>query len=370
MIKRGSLFFGSMAAMLLSAACSKSPETPDSPQAQKAEITFSISVLTRARSGEVIVPGEGDALGVYLCDEITPGSSVSYRRAVCSDGIWRGDWAWTLSKGESCYLFAVHPYEVTVGKFDAVPIEIASQRDYLCSVGRARVSFERPSTTLAMRHLLGLISLDILPIGYPGKGVLQQIRIEGDFPLRGNFDVVTRSIRISESGDFACDSDCRIGTDPKPGFFVFPQSVAKGNLTLVLRIDGRDYTVPFPEMTVRSGCRYHFPMVLSRNELTLFADRIDELPIDSDTPSDPAGYGALRVTHRAASLVAPMLTADTPLSGVYSWGDGTQQPYREGVVHDYRDGAPSHTLVLTHSGARSVLFYDLEAIDSIDFSKF
>jgi hypothetical protein len=76
----------------------------------------------------------------------------------------------------------------------------------------------------------------------------------------------------------------------------------------------------------------------------------------------------LSVTHGRVRFVVPKL-AGKNISGVVEWGDGAQENYKNGLIHEYADSS-QHTVTLDVKGATGVTINNIEGVTTIDFTKF
>lgn len=83
-----------------------------------------------------------------------------------------------LEINSSAAVFAYYPYNSAVTDGTAVPVETASQTDYLYAVSTP-VNQEKPTAELSMKHALSLISIVVKKNDYQKEGKVTKIEIEG-----------------------------------------------------------------------------------------------------------------------------------------------------------------------------------------------
>jgi hypothetical protein len=74
----------------------------------------------------------------------------------------------------------------------------------------------------------------------------------------------------------------------------------------------------------------------------------------------------LGLGHRSKYLDSPVWCGES-LSGTIDWGDGTQEPYSEGISHEYADSEP-RTARFEMLGAESFRIERVGDIESVELT--
>lgn len=352
------------AACLLWAACTARDEQMPLP----GELTLVPHISTRGV--DVTSSLDGD-LRVFLADNASARSAEALR-FVREGGSWRGEPRRLLGEEESAEVYALYPCCGEADDLRAVPVEVASQTDWLRSARSVTVDRSRSRAEVTLEHALCVVAFDVRSSGgYEGEGLLEEICLGGDFPLTGTLDLTKRSIEVVSTGSFTLP--CVRGIteegwrDDHPALFSLPFRTTDGDVVLTFRIDGRDYSCSLPTLLLSAGKRYLFHLVLTPGRLTLLADRTETASLDA-APADPGElrYGVLRVAHTLRSFYVPRIDGST---GTVAWGDGDEERYTLYAVHQY-DTTDPHTVEVECWNADEASFYDLLGVTAIDFSRF
>ena len=129
--------------------------------------------------------------------------------------------------------------------------------------------------------------------------------------------------------------------------------------------------------SVRSRALEEVPLsfVIEANEskepreatITLTADDVEQtVSIIQKGLQDP---NTAIIMHDNSLFAAPVLSG-MYMSDVYiSWGDGSEEEYKEGITHRYEDEG-ERTVIITSKGAEEITLQDLVGVTSIDLSAF
>lgn len=77
----------------------------------------------------------------------------------------------------------------------------------------------------------------------------------------------------------------------------------------------------------------------------------------------------LHITHRNPTFQVPYIRGENFLPGMISWGDGTEEEYRESAFHTYRESG-SHIVTIEALGAEEFSVSDLVNVTEIDLTQF
>lgn len=363
-MKKYSIYLLAAAAALVSAACGSGSDSVDTPS----EVTFTTEVT---RVGALTELPDGAQMNVYLAKGTTLSRTDEMRKAVRTGGVWKGQPSITLQPEEELRLFAVYPYEQSAADATIYPVTVASQTDYLYSGAGAVVTYQKPSTSVKMRHAMAMLALDIR--SYVG-GRLKSIAIDDPaFPTEGTLRISNGRITATKFGAYthACDVALseKGGTGDAASFFVIPFT-AGADMRMTLTIDGKPYVCTLPATAFDRSSKYLLHLNLTEAGLSLLADQTEVISLDEPGAGQQTEkYGLLRVTHNAETFAAPLVQG-TGLYGQVYWGDDTSGAYEAGrSIHTY-SSVGTHIVSIDLWNAESVQFESLAGVSEIDLSKF
>lgn len=196
---------------------------------------------------------QGDEIGVFVLNEV----GEKYNDCPCC---WNNkatlvENAWKMDKNiylndNSGILRAYYPYCADIERPTQIPVESATQTDYLYS--RAiTVNAENPVVTLQMQHALSLVKLVINKGDYLGEGNISGISLQG-ISTEGILDISNGEIVINKTGNESYKGDFLLEDSPLAiGIIALPQAVT--STTVLLMIDGERYGYKLPEGTWERG---------------------------------------------------------------------------------------------------------------------
>lgn len=365
-MKKYSIYLLSAAAGLLATACGGGSDSVDAAS----EVTFTTEVT---RVGVLTELADGAQMNVYLAKSSTVSRTDEMRKAVRQGGVWKGSPSITLQPDEERRLFAIYPFDQTATDPTAYPVTVAAQEDYLYSGAGAPVTYQKPTTSLKMRHAMAMLAFDIR--SYVG-GALQSVTVADDanFPIEGTLRVSSGRITESKRGSYTHVCDVKLsqggGTGDAAAFFVIPFT-AKASTQLTLTVDGKTHVCTLPARTYERGMKYLLHLNLTEAGLTLLEDQTEEISLDEPGIGQPTDetYGLLRVTHAASTFTVPSV-AGTGVYGYVYWGvDTAAERYEAGRKYTYPVAQP-YVVSIDLWNATGVQFGSLEGISEIDLSKF
>lgn len=360
---------------LFVAACSDSDDNGDGA-GKKSEVSFTTEVQTRALPNVITMLENGDAMTVFMAENNTIGTAQQSRHAQfsCQNNVWKGTPSVVLESGEKTYLYAVYPYQETVDKPDAIPVELGSQTDYLYSGNGVAASYEQPNVKLTMKHALSVLAFNIRNDNYGGEGKLQKISISGK-PVytSGTLNVSSGTIKGEVSGMYSQSCDIDIQTngweENLPGFFCIPLSSSGTNVTLSFKIDGDEYACMLPKSGIGGGIKYIFYLSLTEQGLRIFPEQTKQISLNTNSDSMVIpGYSLLKITHDNNFFTLPSLKGEGVV-GTVLWGDGLDEDYGASSEHLY-ENAQTHTVVMETWGTKEISLPNLVGVSEIDLSEF
>jgi hypothetical protein len=170
-------------ACLISCSDTNDVESPaeDASVRQQLSINPSIGLPTRAvKTGW----SEGDRLGVFVCNG-SPGNpyeglASNLNVPFTFDGV-----RWTSARitltGNEAAVFACYPYSDAATAAAAMPVESASQTDYLYGEGSSRANYLSRNVDIEMKHALSFVTFRMGKSNYTlGPGSLTRVVISNE----------------------------------------------------------------------------------------------------------------------------------------------------------------------------------------------
>ena len=190
---------------------------------------------------------QGDEIGIFVLDD----TGGKYNDCSCS---WNNkatllENGWKVEKNiylneKGGTMKSYYPYNAEVTQPTQIPVESATQTDYLYSRS-ITVNAENPVVTLQMQHALALVKLVIKKDGYLGEGDVTGVSLQG-INTEGTLDISTGEILISKTGNESYKGSFRLTDEPLIiGIIALPQTVT--STTVLLMIDGERYGFKLPE---------------------------------------------------------------------------------------------------------------------------
>lgn len=223
---------------------------------------------------------DGDKLGIFatLGTLSSPYAGVSSNVECLFNGsTWISEPIYLT--GKSATVYAYFPHSTSAGKGTVIPVETASQTDYMYGKGDREVNSVNPELNIEMKHALAKLSFKIRKVDYDAKAILKSISVTGGngykFSTTGTLDC-EKGIIISDNingGSTAinCNEVLSNSFIQSHEILVIPFGIPitqDGNIVLHFTIstDIKDeiYTVPIPAYTAwEKGNSYVYPLTLN-----------------------------------------------------------------------------------------------------------
>ena len=230
------------------------------------EITTNISA-TRSQIGKSVDSFvSGDEIGLFVSNGSgvnTPYSGLNANKNVRSsfNGTkWTQNPAIYLSPANAT-IYAYYPYTSSVTDGTQVPIDHASQTDFMFGTPVTGINSGNHKANLKMNHALSLVQFNLKKSNYPGTGKLTSIKISnkasGNFLVSdGKLDIATGTI-TNGTGRTALTkvTNITIGSgwsaSQYPQLLVLPTTptASAGDIVFTFTIDGKDYNWNVPAKT-------------------------------------------------------------------------------------------------------------------------
>lgn len=188
---------------------------------------------------------QGDQIGIFVLNEMGEkySSNCWNNMATLLENGWKVDRNIYLNEADGT-MRAYYPYNAEVEQPGQIPVESATQTDYLYSIP-ITVNVESPVVSLQMQHALALVKLVIKKNGYQGEGSVSGISLQG-INTEGTLDISTGEILINKTGNESYKGEFALESDPLTiGIIALPQTVT--STTVLLMIDGERYGYKLPE---------------------------------------------------------------------------------------------------------------------------
>ena len=272
---------GTFFSLLLISACTAftacNDDAEDSPVL--ASNKLNITVGLQQPQGRAIITGttlpESSSIGVLLDD----GEAISYdaynnikftAATENSKQVWNpaSDIVLDETKGT---LYAYYPYAAGTN-LAAIPVETASQTDYLYAQPVANVSEKNASVAVTMKHMLANVNVTVNKGTYVGTGNISKISIQSDgIATAGTFNAAQATPAFTATtgaGDAVEQTVTTTLGGTATDIMVVPTGTAKA-ITFMVRVDDVDYTVTSSEVTLESGNSYNYTLSLNSTFMTV-----------------------------------------------------------------------------------------------------
>lgn len=253
------------------------PPTPDpDPEPPVPELVY-LGVNPTIASMEVVATRgiitqftDNDRIGLFL----TNGELGSnYQDDVNSANIpatYRGGWKVDreISITEPGVAYGYYPYSGKVTDGTAVPVEIASQTDYLYA-RRATVNQDNPVAEIGMKHALALVSVRIRKNDYQHEGKLTKVEVL-DVQHSGTMNIATGKVTGSGSpATYSVEPNLHLDDSEleKTKMIMLPAVVgaASGNMRFQITVDDKIYVWDIPKSHIwEAGKEYTYTLNLGK----------------------------------------------------------------------------------------------------------
>ena len=175
-------------------------------------------------------------------------------------------------------LYAYYPWKSGTN-LSAIPVETASQTDYLYAEPVANVSEKNANVPVTMKHMLANVKIAINKGTYVGIGNVSKISVQSDgFATAGTFNAAqeTPAYTATTGAGTAIESNAAttLGGNAT-NIMVVPTSVAKP-ITFTATIDDVDYTVTSSDVTLQNGNSYEYTLSLNSTFMSVAGINVQE----------------------------------------------------------------------------------------------
>ena len=219
-------------------------------------------------------------------------------------------------------LYAYYPWKSGTD-LSAIPVETASQTDYLYAEPVANVSEKNANVPVTMKHMLANVKISINKGTYVGTGNVSKIAIQSDgFATAGTFNAAqeTPAYTATTGAGTAIESTAATtlgGT--ATDIMVVPTGAAKP-ITFTATIDDVDYTATSSDVILQNGNSYEYTLSLNSTFMSVAGINVQEwtgVPKESltlekeDTGGNTSSGPAIDATGKANGVY--VVTADGQL---------------------------------------------------------
>lgn len=302
------------------ASCSSSKDEPNGGNTGNSGdgqlVTIRTNVVLNTKSALIKEFSEGQAMNVYAkaYGSIDAVDLVSGVKATRQGANWVMSPEVRVKDGQNVFLFAYYPYSASNTDPTKIPVDINTQTDFLYSGNYVPASFTTHTVTLNMKHAQAMVAFNVKKSGYSGEGHITSIKLVSDKYIvsKGTLNVTSGNITATEYGTVAAPVSAIAGDQGingvLPAVWAAPFNTLNtgANVTAVLTIDGREYSVALPEVSALKGWQYVFHCVLTKNGLAVVPEATEEYALDmsDDEFSQLSGYGVVTFGHSGGAEFA------------------------------------------------------------------
>ena len=281
-----------------------------------------------------------------------------------SSQIWSTDVPVSLS-GTSAKITAYYPYN---GADDldltAIPVETASQTDYMYAKPVTGLSLVSPVADLTMQHALTDIRILVKKGTYTGTGEVTKISVKAPaFATSATMDIESGVLAdVSGSGaQFVqeLNSAAISSGDVVHDFLIVPDTKStSGEVSVVVQVDGKKFAVNVPyNEAFQNNAAYVFNLILDNNELVTEGVSVARWPLKSSQSEN--------FEQHDSQYIVEIQVPDDNFEYIHNikdynvdmdWGDGSRQKLSgsESPSHVY---AKAGTYRLSASGTIQAIGY-------------
>lgn len=364
-----------IAAMAMLASCGDSNSGSDSPKDDgSAEVTITTSVQTRADVTNDFA--DNDVMNVYgkAYNSVSSDDKFSRVKAELRNGVWAISPAMRLKENELVFVYAAAPYNEAATNPAAFPVDIAKQQDILYSGSGVGANFSSPSVKLTMKHALAMVSLNIA--GTDGAN-LSSISISGEKVYsKATLNIENGKFTGTSTDQYTMPTAAKISPNgwksQLPRMWVVPFSSKESDVQLTAVIDGKTYTVLFPEVEMKNGTHYIFRLMFGQNGLEFDPSKTEVISLNDAADNEfgnAEAHGIMRFTVNAAKWQIPVFEGHGVFGRVKAGNNSFSYKPSEMQSVTLTPGTPTAVNIETWN-ANTVEIESISGITEIDFTQF
>ncbi len=363
-------------------ACSDKDEPgggSDSGNTDGNEIIIKTQVKLNTKTALIEDLVNGHEMNVFA--NVTDDSGATVKdvttHAANNNGEWKLDDPVRLSKGYTAEVMAAYPYAAGLTDYKQYPVDVTTQADVLYSGKGSFASSTSNTVTLNMKHALSMVSLNIKLEGYSGAGHITAIKLSQPalIATKGTMNIATGAIAPTDFGVVSATTDNTATANgisgALPGMWVIPfTSKDQDPVAVTITIDGKEFTVDLPEVTMKTGWQYVFQGVMTAHGLTFNPTATEEYELNmKDDEFVPLnGFGMISLTFSGSTFAFPDFAGDN-IFGNVSAADGSTANYTIGGSLKLKNTAAQQIVVETWNSTGFTI-NSTEGIDAIDLSNY
>lgn len=299
-------------------SCTKDIDIPEKPVAPPMVTEALLGVNPTIAGVEAVTRGiitaftDNDQIGLFLTDGELGSNYQGNADASNIPAMYRGSWSVEkkIPVTTTGVTYAYYPYKKENSNCAAVPVEIASQTDYLYA-RKATVEKGQPVAQIGMKHALSLVSVVIIKNDYQKEGRLTKVEVL-DVQGTGTMNIATGEVASSGAPTtYAVETNLLLNDNDieKTKMIMLPTVVAQaqGDVRFQLTIDGKYYIWGIPKShRWEAGKEYTYTLHLSKTpeetpELELDVDywttygKDDNITLEDHTGMDAHYYKVVNV---------------------------------------------------------------------------
>ena len=270
-------------------ACSDETDINNPDNGKPLQIEVTTAGVENSRS---IIDGgslpDGSQLGLAVTAQ--NGSAYngkSYNNILYTSSVADGKQVWETTEKVTVsdvteLVYAYYPYNPDVTDVTQIPMETASQTDYMYAIP-AEVNNGKNKVNLTMKHAMAAVKLNIVKGDFSSDATLTSIRMRSagmgasatlNAKTGALSSVAGASTWFTETHD-----NVTITTDSPASseFLVIPTGSASATIDMLFTINGEDYTLQTtPSTTLEPGYIYEYTAVLNDSEVTLKSVTVEQ----------------------------------------------------------------------------------------------
>lgn len=271
-----------LALLSLTVACTKDvvelpvvPPTPDPEPPTPEQVYLGINPTIAgmevvATRGIITSFTDNDRIGLFLTNgelgDNYQGNAAAANLPATYQGSWKVEKEIPIT--EQGVAYAYYPYSSLVTDGAAVPVEIASQTDYLYA-RKAAVTVQQPIAEIGMKHALSLVSVRIRKNDYQHEGRLTKVEVL-DVMEAGAMNIATGAVTPSGSlSTYTVEKNLLLDDIEleKTKMIMLPVEIgtASGNMRFQITVDEKVYIWDIPKSHIwEAGKEYTYTLNLGK----------------------------------------------------------------------------------------------------------
>ena len=353
-MKTKSLIISAFTAMAALSACTEDENILGS-NGNQLDVSASIPALTRAAIEGTQLP-ENAQLGVSLFNpdgSDYDGKQQGYKNVLYkSELLPTGKVKWSSanpiilspSKGKAV---AYYPYSAAVADISAIPVETASQTDYLFSDPVEGLNSSMTKATFSMNHALCAVQINIRNDSYTqGPGNITRVAVAStELATAASLNSITGELSAftGKSREIESIQSFTIGKEAHSTTIMAIPTGGQDNISIKVTLDGKKHQVTFPvKAPFVKGKKFVLDILVKDKTAPIEIVSVNVKPwIEEDLGEYPMEVGPYGMNDYAIEVTVADGATFThnvrEFTGTIDWGDGTQQ-----TVHE-SDNNPVHT---------------------------